>query len=336
MEATLKHKVLYYMVDGSTEAGQTVLDRIDGGKQIELVGCAHEPLVCPTADELAGCEGFIGEFGPVDAACAQAMADAGVKIASSMSIGLNHMDVAALTRLGITVTNCPGYCSQDVAQHAVGLMLDLMRQITFLNRGVIKGEWNPLAGYTAHRTQGRTLGLVFFGNIARAVAPIARALGMRVLVWTPTKTADEIAAAGCTKAETLDELLAASDVVSLHCPLIPETEKLIGAHELEVMKPTAFLINTARGPIVDEDALVAALDEGIASGGTRGILGAGLDVLADETAPNRALIDHPRAIVTPHCAYCTEEANDTLRRMTLTAAVDKLVFGRTPANTVTA
>ena len=335
-EDTMSHKVLYYMVDGSTEAGQAVLDQIDGGDQIELVGCAHEPLVCPTAEQLAGCEGFIGEFGPVDRACAEQMAAAGVKIASSMSIGLNHMDVAALTRLGITVTNCPGYCSEDVAQHAVGLMLDLIRQITFLNRDVINGAWNPLAGYTAHRTQGRTLGLVFFGNIARAVVPVAHALGMRVMVWAPTKTADEIAAAGCTKAETLDELLAASDVVSLHCPLIPETEGLIGVHELEVMKPTAFLINTARGPVVDEGALVSALDENLVSGGTRGICGAGLDVLADETEPNRALIEHPRAIVTPHCAYCTQEANDTLRRMTLTAVVDKLVWGRTPANTVTA
>lgn len=330
----MKHRVLYYMVDGSTEAGQAVLDRIKGGDRIELVGCAHEPLVCPTADQLAGCEGFIGEFGPVDEACARTMASAGVRILSSMSIGLNHVDVAALTREGITVTNCPGYCSQDVAQHAIGLMLDLMRQITFLNRDVIDGAWNPLAGYTAHRTQGRTLGLVFFGNIARAVVPVAHALGMRVLVWAPTKTADEIATAGCTKVQTLDELLAASDVVSLHCPLIPETQGLIGAHELEVMKPTAFLVNTARGPVIDEDALVAALDESIASSGTRGILGAGLDVLADETAPNRALIDHPRAIVTPHCAYCTEEANETLRRTTLQAVVDKLVFDRTPANAV--
>ena len=331
----MKHKVLYYMVDGSTEAGQAVLDAIEGGDQIELVGCAHEPNVCPTAEQLIGCGGFVGEFGPVDDACADAMAAAGMRIVSNMSIGLNHVAVDRLASHGITVTNCPGYCSDDVAQHAIALMLDLMRQVTFLNRGVRDGAWNPLAGYTMHRTQGRTLGLVFFGSIARAVAPIAQALGMKVLVWAPTKTAEELAAAGCVKAQTLDELLGTSDIVSLHCPLISETEKLIGERELALMKPSAFLINTARGPIVDEDALVTALDEGIASGGTRGICGAALDVLADETAPNQALISHPRCIVTPHCAYSTQEAYDTVRRMSLQAVVDKLVFNRKPEHTVT-
>lgn len=331
----MKHKVLYYMVDGSTEAGQAALDAIEGGNQIELVGCAHEPNVCPTAEQLAGCEGFVGEFGPVDDACADAMAAAGMRIVSNMSIGLNHVAVDRLASHGITVTNCPGYCSDDVAQHTVALMLDLMRQVTLLNRDVRDGAWNPLGGYTMHRTQGRTLGLVFFGSIARAVAPIAQALGMKVLVWAPTKTAEELAAAGCAKAQTLDELLGASDIVSLHCPLIPETEKLIGEHELALMKPTAFLINTARGPIVDEDALVVALDEGIASDGARGICGAALDVLADETAPNQALIAHPRCIVTPHCAYSTQEAYDTVRHMSLQAVVDKLVFNRKPEHTVT-
>lgn len=330
----MAHNVLYYICDGNTAPAQAILDTMEGGDQINLVGCTHEPLVPPTPQQLAGCEGFIGEFGPVPAETAAAMGEAGLKIASSMSIGLNHMDVAALNAAGVTVTNCPGYCAHDVAQHTIALMLDLMRKVTFSNRHVQAGEWNPLGGYPAHRTQGQTLGLVFFGNIARAVVPVAKALGMNVLVWAPTKSAEVLAQAGCTKAETLDELLAASDVVSLHCPLIPETEELIGAHELEVMKPTAFLVNTARGPVIDEDALVAALDENIASNGSRGICGAGLDVLADETAPNRALIEHPRCVVTPHAAYCTEEANDTLRQMTLKAMVDKLVFNREPENVV--
>lgn len=110
----MKHKVLYYMVDGSTEAGQAALDAIEGGDQIELVGCAHEPNVCPTAEQLIGCEGFVGEFGPVDDACADAMAAAGMRVVSNMSIGLNHVAVNRLASYGITVTNCPGYCSDDV------------------------------------------------------------------------------------------------------------------------------------------------------------------------------------------------------------------------------
>lgn len=157
----MKHKVLYYMVDGSTEAGQAALNTIEGGDQIELVGCAHEPNVCPTAEQLIGCEGFVGEFGPVDDTCADAMAAAGMRIVSNMSIGLNHVAVDRLASHGITVTNCPGYCSDDVAQHTVALMLDLMRQVTLLNRDVRNGVWNPLGGYTMHRTQGRTLGLIF-------------------------------------------------------------------------------------------------------------------------------------------------------------------------------
>ena len=166
-------------------------------------------------------------------------------------------------------------------------MLDLMRSITFSNREVLAGAWEPTGGYTAHRTQGRTVGLVFFGNIARAMASIVQALGMNVVVWAPTKTREDLAQAGCTKAETLDELL-------------------------------------------------AALDENISSNGTRGIRAAALDVLADETAPNRALIEHPRCIVTPHTAYCTEEANDTLRRMTLKAQIDYLVRGIMPEHVVEA
>ena len=327
----MAHRVLYYTLDGDTTAAQALLERMGMAGKIELVGCPHAVFVPPTAGQLAGCEGFIGEFAPVPAAVAEAMAEVGVRVASSMSIGLNHMDVDALRARGIAVANCPGYCAEDVATHAIALMLDLVRKVTFANREVVAGGWDPKSGgYEAYRTQGRTLGLVFFGRIARAVAPVARALGMRVLVWAPTKTAEELAAAGCERADTLDELLAVSDVVSLHCPLIPETEGLIGERELALMKPTAYLINTARGPVVDENALAAALDENMASGGVRGIRAAGLDVLASETEPNWVLIDHPRCLVTPHSAHDSVEANENLRRMTLESVCDVLVHGREP------
>ena len=327
----MAHRVLYYTLDGDTAAAQALLERMGMADEIELVGCSHAVFEPPTAGQLTGCEGFIGEFAPVPAPVADAMAQAGVRVAASMSIGLNHMDVDALRERGVAVANCPGYCAEDVATHTVAIMLDLMRKVTFSNREVMAGGWDPKGGgYEAYRTQGRTLGLVFFGRIAQAVAPIARALGMRMLVWAPTKTAEELAAAGCERAETLEELLGASDVVSLHCPLIPETEGLIGAHELALMKPTAYLINTARGAVVDEDALAAALDENIVSGGTRGIRAAGLDVLISETEPNRALVDHPRCLVTPHSAYDSLEANENLRRMTLESVCDVLIHGKSP------
>ena len=329
-----RHRVLFYTLDGKTERAEEILREQGMGDAVELVGCAHPALQSPTSAQLEGCDGYIGEFAPVRGDTVDAMARAGVRVVASMSIGMNHIDVAGLTAHGIAVANCPGYCAEDVAAHAIALMLDLMRKVTFSNRTVLAGGWDPKAVYEPYRTQGRTLGLVFFGRIARAVVPIARALGMRVLVWAPTKTAEELADAGCERADTLDDLLAASDVVSLHCPLIPETRGLIGARELALMKPTVYLVNTARGPLVDEDALLRALDEGLASNGARGIRAAGLDVLASETKPNRRLIDHPRCVVTPHCAYDSAEAADTLRRMSLEAVCDVLVRGVEPAHAV--
>ena len=329
--AQMAHRVLYYTLDGDTSDAQALLEQMGMADEISLAGCSHAVLEPPTAEQLAGCEGFIGEFAPVPTSTADVMAAAGVRVVASMSIGLNHLDVTTLCEHGIAVANCPGYCAEDVATHTIALMLDLMRKVTFTNREAVAGTWDPKGGgYEVYRTQGRTLGLVFFGRIAQAVVPVARALGMRVLVWAPTKTANELAAAGCERAETLDELLEASDVVSLHCPLIPETEHLIGARELELMKPTAYLINTARGAVVDEDALVAALDKNMASNGMHGIRAAGLDVLANETEPNRALIGHPRCLVTPHSAYDSVEASENLRRMTLESVCDVLVRGEAP------
>lgn len=333
---TQRHRVLFYTLDGKTDKANDILRSWGMGESIELVGCAHPAMAAPTEEQLQGCEGFVGEFAPVLGDTVGAMARAGIRVAASMSIGMNHMDVAGLQARGITVANCPGYCAEDVATHAVALMLDLMRKVTFTNRDVVTGAWDPKAGYQAYRTQGRTLGLVFFGRIARAVVPVAQALGMHVLVWAPTKTAAELAEVGCEKVERLDDLLAAADVVSLHCPLIPETRGLIGARELALMKPTAYLVNTARGELVDEKALVAALNENVTSGGAQGIRAAGLDVLAHERTPLRALIEHERCIVTPHCAYDSVEAAGALRRMSLEAVCDVLMRGKEPVNVVRA
>lgn len=212
-----KHRVLYASIDGDTTRANQILAEQGGSDAIELISCAHEPFVAPTPEQLAGCEAVIGEFMPVLGESVEQFAKAGVRLVASQSIGVNHMDVAGLSRAGVLVSNCPGYCAQDVAAHTVALMLDLLRKVTISNRDVIQtGIFNPKVGYVVHRPDALTLGLVFFGNIAKSVAPVARALGMRVIVWAPTKTAEELSAAGCEKAETLDELLAQSDVVSLH------------------------------------------------------------------------------------------------------------------------
>ena len=327
---TTRHRVLLYTSDGSTDYARSYLRERGLEGQLGLAGIAHAPMVVPTAGQIGGFEAILGELMPVRGAAVDMMADAGVRLIASLSIGLNHMDVAGLAQRGVLTSNCPGYCAEDVALHTIAFLLDLERQATFSNRTVRDGSWDPHQGYEMRRTQGQTLGLVFFGSIARAVAPLAQALGMRILVWAPTKDAGTLAAAGCERAETLDELLAASDVVSLHCPLIPQTHRLIGSHELEVMKPTAFLINTARGPVIDEDALADALDAGT-------IQAAALDVLADEgPRRNQRLIHHPRCVVTPHAAYVSREATETLIRMGLDAVIELLVKGREPTNIVRA
>lgn len=319
-----RHRVLLYTIDDVSDYAQECLRKLGAADQIELVSRTHDVFASPTAKELASTEAVLGEFMPVLGDEVDVMADAGVRLVASMSIGINHVDVAALAARGVTVANCPGYCAQDVALHAVTLMLDLMRQVTLSNRDVMAGNWNPKFGHEMRRPAGQTLGLVFFGNIARKVVPLAHALGMSVLVWAPTKSAEELAEAGCAKAETLDELLCASDVVSLHCPLIPQTERLIGARELSLMKPTALLINTARGGCVDEDALADALEADT-------IAGAGLDVLTVEKDVASQRLPHcPNCIVTPHTAYVTREANQALVQMSLKSVCELLLEGREP------
>ena len=323
-----RHRVLWYTLDGDVSRADELLHDMGADGQVALVGCPHETFVSPTLGQMDGCEAVVGEFCPVRGKVVDESAEAGVRLHASMSIGLNHLDVEALTARHILVTNCPGYCAEDVATHAVALMLDLERKVTFSNRSVLAGGWDPKAGYALHRLSGQTLGLVFLGHIARAVVPMARGLGMRVVVWAPTKSEAQVTQAGAEKVDTLDELLAMSDVVSLHCPLIPQTQGLIGAHELDVMRPTAFLVNTARGELVDEEALADALESGA-------ILGAGLDTLAHEAHDRNArLVGEPNCIVTPHAAYDSVEAADTLRRMALESICELLVEGRVPANAV--
>jgi D-3-phosphoglycerate dehydrogenase len=310
--AASPHRVLFYTLSGDTGPAQSILDEWGVAEQIELVGVRHDVLVPVTtgaARELArGCEAVVNEFAGLDEAGADALAASGVRLLASLSIGINHFDVDALTRAGVLLTNCPGYCADDVALHAVALMLDLMRKVTASNIDVRAGRWNPYFGYPVHRPAGRTLGLVFFGRIARKVAPIAQALGMRVVVWAPTKSAEELADAGCEKIDSLDELLVRSDVVSLHCPLTADNEKMINADTLRLMKPEALLINTARGGLIDEAALAEALDEGV-------IAAAKLDALTLE--PMRAdcpLYGAKNCGITPHIAWAPIETRVRLLR----------------------
>jgi D-3-phosphoglycerate dehydrogenase len=216
-------------------------------------------------------------------------------------LGVDNIDLVAAAEKRITVTYVPDYCMQEVSDHAMALLLALARKITLSNKLVQAGRWEVPAVQPMHRIQGRVLGLVGFGNIPRALAPKAKAFGLRVVSHDPYVAPDALAAAG-VEGVTLDQLLQMSDFVSIHAPLTPATRGLFGAELIGKMKPTAVLINTARGPLVDEQALVAALD-------TKKIAGAALDVLPTEPPPKDSpLIGRDNVILTPHTGFYSEEA----------------------------
>jgi D-3-phosphoglycerate dehydrogenase len=228
------------------------------------------------------------------------------RIISRLGTGVDTIDIEAAMARGILVTYVPDYAIDEVSAHAIALLLALARRLPNLIEAIRQGGWVPSGLGPIHRLQDQTLGIVGFGRIGQATAAKGRGLGLRVIAYDPYLAAPAIEAAG---AEPVDweTLLRRSDYISLHTPLSPTTHHLVNAQALSLMKPTAYLINTARGPLIDEAALLQAVQSGQ-------IAGAGLDVLAVEPPPP----DHPlrqeqRIIITPHIAYYSEAAKRDLR-----------------------
>ncbi len=229
------------------------------------------------------------------------------RVIARYGIGVDNVDVAAATERGIVVTNVPDYCVEEVSDHALALLLACARKVALLDRGVRAGRWEARDAVPIRRLRGQVLGLVGFGKIPRLLAAKARALGLAVLACDPYLDAATCEAHGARKVE-LGELLDQADFVSVHAPLTPQTRGLIGEAELRRMKPTAYLINTARGPIVQEAALLRALEEGW-------IAGAALDVLESEPPPaGHPLLRAPQVVLTPHVAFYSEESLQELQR----------------------
>lgn len=223
------------------------------------------------------------------------------RIVCRYGIGLDNIPVAHATQLGIVVTNVPDFCQEEVADHALALILACARRIVAFTQATRAGVWNPQMGRGMPRLRGQVLGLVGYGAIARTLAEKARGIGLEVMAYTPRLAADALAPWG-RATNNLHELLAAADYVSLHLPLTAETRHMIDATALAAMKPSAYLINTSRGAMIDEAALLVALRD-------RTIAGAALDVLSQEPPP----ADHPllslgNVLVTPHAAFYSESA----------------------------
>ena len=230
-----------------------------------------------------------------------------LRVVATCSVGFDHIAHEEAERRGIWVCNVLDYCVEEVADHSLALVLALLRGIVELDRSVRAGGWDSKAAGELRRLRGTRLGIVGFGRTGRALAERAAALGFDVWAADPVIPAETIAARGARPA-SLAELLAACDAVSLHVPLTPETEGLIGAAELALMPAGAVLVDTARAQLVDLDALVAALERGRLGG-------AALDVLPTEppTAGSPAP-QAPRLVVTPHAAWYSAEAEEAVYR----------------------
>lgn len=232
-------------------------------------------------------------------------------------VGIDGIDLAAANEFGIAVFNTPGANNRSVAEHALGLMFALTKRITESDRAVRNGEFSFRFQGGLRELSGATLGVVGFGAIGEIVATLAQAMGMRVLVLS-RRSENELAALGLHKAQSLESLLTDSDIVTLHAPSLPETRHLIGAEQLKLMKRSAYLINTSRGALIDETALINALqnDE---------IAGAGLDVFAVEPLPaSSPLTLLPNVVLTPHAAASAEQALMRMASATVTGVMDVL------------
>jgi len=215
-------------------------------------------------------------------------------------VGLDNIDLAAADERGVAVRNVRGFCTEEIADHALGLLLGCARGIKADGGLVRQGHWRRGTA-PVHRLRGRKLGIVGLGAIGQALAQRAQALGLVVSAHDPLLP-PEVADGLGVQMVGLETLLAESDFVSLNCALTDETHHLLGSEQLALMKPTAFLINTARGGLVDQDALTEALLEGR-------LAGAGLDVFEPEVpAVDHPLRDLPNVLVTPHVAWYSEEA----------------------------
>ena len=228
------------------------------------------------------------------------------KAIGRFGLGVDNIDVAAARELGITVTYVPDYCMHEVSDHAMALILALCRKVAQSNALVQARRWEMGPLVPIHRLAGRVLGLVGFGNIPRTLAPKAKAFGLRVVAHDPYVSPQALVTAQ-VEGISLDRLLEISDIVSIHAPLTPATRGLINGEVLQKMKKSALLINTARGPLIDEAALVTALDSGHLGG-------AALDVVAVEPLPKDSrLVGRDNVLLTPHTAFYSVEALNELQ-----------------------
>ena len=303
----------------STEREAAVLAEVGARLILAETGQESELIsLVPEADAILTC------FAQVTPAVVAA--GGRLKVIGRYGIGVDNIAVPDATARGIPVTNVPAYCLDEVAEHVLGLIFCLGRRIHRYDSAVHRGDWSLVVDQPVHRIFGQTLGVVGFGKIGRTVASRAQGLGMHVVAYDPRASDATFVEAGVQRQDLLG-LAGASDFVTLHVPSTPETEGMINAGFFAAMRPSAFLLNTARGAVLDQAALVDALarDE---------LAGAGLDVFVPERlAPEHPLITDPRVLATPHVAFYSEESLADLATKAAQNVADVLA-GRRPPDTI--
>ncbi|HEO66347.1 MAG TPA: D-glycerate dehydrogenase, partial [Spirochaetes bacterium] len=252
-----------------------------------------------------------------------------LKVIANFGVGYNNIDIETATELGIMVTNTPGVLDETTAELAFALIMSVSRRVAEGDRYVRRGEWKTgweidlFQGFDLHH---KTLGIIGFGRIGQALAKIVRGFDMNILYYSRNRVENSVEDKYQAKYMDKDALLSQSDIVSLHTPLTPETRHLMGKRELTLMKKTAILINTARGEVVDEQALYEALK-------SHGIWGAGLDVFEEEPRIVSGLLGLENVVLLPHIGSASVETRSTMARM----VADNLiagVTGKVPPNLV--
>lgn len=289
-------------------------------EQIELV-----PAQCRTEAELIAicrdADALINQYAPISANVIASLEKC--KVITRYGVGVNTVDLEAATEKGICIANVPDYCKDEVADHALALMLSWTRKVTLANQYVKTGKWDFKVTKPIFRLRGRVVGLVGFGMIPQALAEKVKPLGLQVIAFDPF-VSEELTKEKGVKLVTLDELCKQADIISVHAPLTKSTQGMIGRDQFKLMKSETMIINTSRGPVIDEQALIEALSHNI-------IAGAALDVLEEEPISlNHPLLSMENVILTPHVAWYSEESAIEMRSKAAMGVVDVLLHGEYP------
>lgn len=286
---------------------------------LKKIGVELKTAQCRTEEEvIAACkdaDGLLNQYAPITKKVIEQLEKC--KVIARYGVGVNTIDVDAATEKGIIVSNVTDYCIDEVSDHAFALLMSVARKVVQLNKSVKEGVWDFNVGVPIYRIRGKVLGLVGFGQIPQALATKAQAFGLKVLAYDPF-VPKEVANQLNIQLVSLDELCKEADFISVHAPLNEHTKGMLSTAQFNLMKKETFIINTARGPVIDENALIKALQEGK-------IAGAALDVTEEEPiSKNNPLLKMENVVLNPHVAWYSEEAQEELKRKTAQNVVDVL------------